>query len=93
MTFPSTAKTLFWALFGLAPAEAPDVVIGNRYENGSIWHEYEYKEHKFTQGSGYVMFGMYQVIGVIILLNTLIAVMVIFFSNIPTKCGSLQKSK
>ncbi|OQV25244.1 Short transient receptor potential channel 5 [Hypsibius exemplaris] len=75
MTFPSTAKTLFWALFGLAPAEAPDVVIGNRYANGSIWQDYQFREHKFTQGSGYVMFGMYQVIGVIILLNTLIAVM------------------
>ena len=75
MTFPKTAKTLFWALFGLAPAEAPDVIISNRYANGSIWKNYEYREHSFTQTSGYIMFGMYQVIGILILLNTLIAVM------------------
>lgn len=81
MTFPSTAKTLFWTLFGRAPETAADVVISNRYENGTVWSGYQFREHSFTQLCGYLIFGLYHVVAILMLLNTLIAVMVRNYSQ------------
>ncbi|XP_055355691.1 short transient receptor potential channel 4-like isoform X2 [Paramacrobiotus metropolitanus] len=82
MTFPLTGKTLFWTLFGRAPGEAADVIIGNRFDNGTVWKDYAYQEHSFTQLCGYIIFGLYHVVAILMLLNTLIAVMSNAFNRV-----------
>uniref|UniRef100_A0A8C2CVQ5 Transient receptor potential cation channel, subfamily C, member 6b n=1 Tax=Cyprinus carpio TaxID=7962 RepID=A0A8C2CVQ5_CYPCA len=56
-TVEESFKTLFWAIFGLS--EVKSVVINNG--------------HKFIENTGYVLYGVYNVIMVIVLLNMLIA--------------------
>uniref|UniRef100_A0A1A7WD50 Transient receptor potential cation channel, subfamily C, member 6b n=1 Tax=Iconisemion striatum TaxID=60296 RepID=A0A1A7WD50_9TELE len=56
-TVEESFKTLFWAIFGLS--EVKSVVININ--------------HKFIENTGYVLYGVYNVIMVIVLLNMLIA--------------------
>ncbi|XP_061682618.1 short transient receptor potential channel 6 isoform X3 [Syngnathoides biaculeatus] len=56
-TLEESFKTLFWAIFGLS--EVKSVVIDI--------------DHKFIENTGYVLYGVYNVIMVIVLLNMLIA--------------------
>ncbi|XP_037632156.1 short transient receptor potential channel 6 [Sebastes umbrosus] len=56
-TFEKFFKTLFWAIFGLS--EVKSVVINI--------------DHKFIENIGYVLYGVYNIIMVIVLLNMLIA--------------------
>ncbi|XP_077467741.1 short transient receptor potential channel 6 [Stigmatopora argus] len=56
-TLEESFKTLFWAIFGLS--EVNSVVID--------------VDHKFIENIGYVLYGVYNVIMVIVLLNMLIA--------------------
>uniref|UniRef100_A0A3Q3J731 Transient receptor ion channel domain-containing protein n=1 Tax=Monopterus albus TaxID=43700 RepID=A0A3Q3J731_MONAL len=56
-TLEESFKTLFWAIFGLS--EVKSVVINI--------------DHKFIENTGYVLYGLYNIIMVIVLLNMLIA--------------------
>ncbi|XP_024910599.1 short transient receptor potential channel 6 [Cynoglossus semilaevis] len=56
-TIEESFKTLFWAIFGLS--EVKSVVINI--------------DHKFIENTGYVLYGVYNIIMVIVLLNMLIA--------------------
>uniref|UniRef100_UPI003AAC8727 short transient receptor potential channel 6 n=1 Tax=Centroberyx gerrardi TaxID=166262 RepID=UPI003AAC8727 len=56
-TVEESFKTLFWAIFGLS--EVRSVVINT--------------DHKFIENIGYVLYGVYNIIMVIVLLNMLIA--------------------
>ncbi|XP_017271945.1 short transient receptor potential channel 6 [Kryptolebias marmoratus] len=56
-TIEESFKTLFWAIFGLS--EVKSVVININ--------------HKFIENTGYVLYGVYNIIMVIVLLNMLIA--------------------
>uniref|UniRef100_A0A8C6WE50 Transient receptor potential cation channel subfamily C member 6 n=1 Tax=Neogobius melanostomus TaxID=47308 RepID=A0A8C6WE50_9GOBI len=56
-TLEESFKTLFWAIFGLS--EVKSVVINI--------------DHKFIENTGYVLYGVYNVIMVIVLLNMLVA--------------------
>ncbi|KAM4627626.1 short transient receptor potential channel 6 [Polymixia lowei] len=56
-TVEESFKTLFWAIFGLS--EVKSVVINT--------------DHKFIENIGYVLYGVYNIIMVIVLLNMLIA--------------------
>ncbi|XP_075956859.1 short transient receptor potential channel 6 [Anarhichas minor] len=56
-TLEESFKTLFWAIFGLS--EVKSVVINI--------------DHKFIENVGYVLYGVYNIIMVIVLLNMLIA--------------------
>ncbi|XP_033833561.1 short transient receptor potential channel 6 [Periophthalmus magnuspinnatus] len=56
-TLEESFKTLFWAIFGLS--EVKSVVVNI--------------DHKFIENTGYVLYGVYNVIMVIVLLNMLIA--------------------
>uniref|UniRef100_A0A671XYX8 Transient receptor potential cation channel, subfamily C, member 6b n=1 Tax=Sparus aurata TaxID=8175 RepID=A0A671XYX8_SPAAU len=56
-TLEESFKTLFWAIFGLS--EVKSVVINI--------------DHKFIENIGYVLYGVYNIIMVIVLLNMLIA--------------------
>ncbi|XP_029699302.1 short transient receptor potential channel 6 isoform X1 [Takifugu rubripes] len=56
-TIEESFKTLFWAIFGLS--EVKSVVINI--------------DHKFIENIGYVLYGVYNIIMVIVLLNMLIA--------------------
>ncbi|XP_034024369.1 short transient receptor potential channel 6 [Thalassophryne amazonica] len=56
-TVEESFKTLFWAIFGLS--EVKSVVINI--------------DHKFIENTGYVLYGVYNIIMVIVLLNMLIA--------------------
>jgi hypothetical protein len=56
----STFKTVFWSLFGLAEKEGVQL---KNYENS------------FTEITGYVIYGAFNIASVIVLLNMLIAMM------------------
>ncbi|CAL9684346.1 unnamed protein product [Knipowitschia caucasica] len=56
-TLEESFKTLFWAIFGLS--EVKSVVLDI--------------DHKFIENTGYVLYGVYNIIMVIVLLNMLIA--------------------
>lgn len=63
-------KTLFWAIFGLS--EVKSVVININ--------------HKFIENIGYVLYGVYNIIMVIVLLNMLIAMFNSSFQEIEVLC-------
>uniref|UniRef100_A0A672FIA3 Transient receptor potential cation channel subfamily C member 6 n=1 Tax=Salarias fasciatus TaxID=181472 RepID=A0A672FIA3_SALFA len=56
-TIEESFKTLFWAIFGLSEVKSVVITIN----------------HKFIENIGYVLYGVYNVIMVIVLLNMLIA--------------------
>nr|XP_019943729.1 PREDICTED: short transient receptor potential channel 6 [Paralichthys olivaceus] len=56
-TLEESFKTLFWAIFGLS--EVKSVVLNI--------------DHKFIENTGYILYGVYNIIMVIVLLNMLIA--------------------
>uniref|UniRef100_A0A667ZJW7 Transient receptor potential cation channel, subfamily C, member 6b n=1 Tax=Myripristis murdjan TaxID=586833 RepID=A0A667ZJW7_9TELE len=56
-TVEESFKTLFWAIFGLS--EVRSVVLNT--------------DHKFIENTGYILYGVYNIIMVIVLLNMLIA--------------------
>lgn len=62
-------KTLFWAIFGLS--EVKSVVINI--------------DHKFIENIGYVLYGVYNIIMVIVLLNMLIAMFNSSFQEIEVQ--------
>lgn len=62
-------KTLFWAIFGLS--EVKSVVINI--------------DHKFIENIGYVLYGVYNIIMVIVLLNMLIAMFNSSFQEIEVR--------
>ncbi|GBP12134.1 Short transient receptor potential channel 5 [Eumeta japonica] len=69
-----TLNTLFWALFCMAPLESADVVIENLHDPKNPEKEIE-NRHSFTERIGYLCFGGFEVISVIVVLNMLIATM------------------
>ncbi|XP_041652769.1 short transient receptor potential channel 6 [Cheilinus undulatus] len=56
-TLEESFKTLFWAIFGLSEVKSVVITI----------------DHKFIENTGYVLYGVYNIIMVIVLLNMLIA--------------------
>ena len=64
-----TYKTLFWTLFNYGEPKYAEVVVGNEMSKN------EMVKHKMTEGMGYILYGTYNVISVIVLLNMLIAMM------------------
>lgn len=62
-------KTLFWAIFGLS--EVKSVVIDIN--------------HKFIENVGYVLYGVYNIIMVVVLLNMLIAMFNSSFQEIEVQ--------
>ncbi|KAK1136923.1 hypothetical protein K0M31_001455 [Melipona bicolor] len=79
VNFSATMKTLFWAIFCMSPIESADVIIENL--PGESENETIINQHTFTEIIGYVAFAGFTFIGVIVILNMLIACM----SNTMTK--------
>ncbi|KAJ0181108.1 hypothetical protein K1T71_003193 [Dendrolimus kikuchii] len=69
-----TLKTLFWALFCMAPLESADVVLENT-RDPRTHDKYHENRHGYTECIGYFCFGCFEVILVIVVLNMLIATM------------------
>lgn len=62
-------KTLFWAIFGLSEVRSVVITIN----------------HKFIENTGYVLYGVYNIIMVIVLLNMLIAMFNSSFQEIEVR--------
>ncbi|XP_033344032.1 short transient receptor potential channel 4-like [Bombus vosnesenskii] len=73
VNFSATLKTLFWALFCMSPIESADVIIENL--PGESENETIINHHTFTEVIGYIAFAGFTFIGVIVILNMLIACM------------------
>lgn len=79
VTVTNTFKTLFWGIFGMSPLESPDVVIGNAIGKeandsaGDGQSAIPVQQHYFTQLVGHGLFVAFEVLMVIVMLNTLIA--------------------
>ena len=69
VSYQAALKTLFWSIFAMSPFESADVIIDNAVGTQAI------NKHLFTEAVGYILFGVYHVIVVIVLLNLLIAMM------------------
>ncbi|CAH1777259.1 unnamed protein product [Owenia fusiformis] len=70
--FYKSLATLFWALFGFAEPGYANVIVGNVY-NETMTTKMNY--HTFTEMMGLILFGMYQILVVIVVVNMLIAMM------------------
>ena len=76
-----TYKTLFWTLFNYEGPENADIVVGNEHNpNVTV-------KHKMTEGFGYALYGAYNVVCVIVLLNMLIAMMAHSYEAIEVCCS------
>ncbi|CAK9824240.1 Transient-receptor-potential-like protein [Anthophora retusa] len=73
VSFSAALKTLFWALFCMSPIESADVIIENL--PGESENETIINHHAFTEIIGYISFAGFTFIGVIVILNMLIACM------------------
>ncbi|XP_014479025.1 PREDICTED: short transient receptor potential channel 4-like [Dinoponera quadriceps] len=80
VSFKSTLKTLFWAVFCMSPVESADVVIENL--PGERESETIINHHSFTELIGYLAFAGFQFITVVVVLNMLIACMANTFTRV-----------
>ncbi|XP_013386770.1 short transient receptor potential channel 4 [Lingula anatina] len=71
----NTLKTLFWTIFGMVELSTADVVVGG--ENSTVT-----VKHYITESAGFIVFGLYHVIAIILLLNMLIAMLNSSYSQI-----------
>ncbi|KAH9368729.1 hypothetical protein HPB48_004748 [Haemaphysalis longicornis] len=74
-TFPNAMKTLFLRMLGVASEDQADVVVANA-KNRTI------NEHKFTEVVGSAMYSFYQVLMLVALINSLIAIITGTFQKI-----------
>ncbi|KAL1426365.1 hypothetical protein MTO96_003374 [Rhipicephalus appendiculatus] len=74
-SFSNSMKTLFLRMLGVASDDQADVVVANA-EDGSI------NEHRFTEVIGSTMYSVYQVLMLIAMLNSLIAIVTGTFQKI-----------
>ncbi|XP_037071610.1 short transient receptor potential channel 4-like [Pollicipes pollicipes] len=80
VTLHGSVRTLFWALFGMAPLEAVQVVVENL--PGGSPELPIINKHNFTEAVGYTLFAVFHVLCVVILMNMLIAVMSDTFEHV-----------
>ncbi|XP_017796288.1 PREDICTED: short transient receptor potential channel 4-like [Habropoda laboriosa] len=80
VNFSAALKTLFWALFCMSPIESADVIIENL--PGESENETIVNHHTFTEIIGYISFAGFTFIGVIVILNMLIACMSNTLTNV-----------
>ncbi|XP_042910278.1 short transient receptor potential channel 3-like [Parasteatoda tepidariorum] len=76
---PNSFFTLFWGMLGMSPVESTEVVVENLTtdkKNPVINY------HHFTQGIGLTLFATYELMMIIALVNTLIAILSNTFQNI-----------
>ncbi|XP_012250635.2 short transient receptor potential channel 4-like [Athalia rosae] len=85
VNFPSTLKTLFWAIFCMSPIESADVIIENL--PGDSESETIINDHIVTEATGYFAFAVFQFISVIVVLNMLIACMSNTFIQVTDNVG------
>ncbi|XP_077485192.1 short transient receptor potential channel 4-like [Amblyomma americanum] len=74
-TFTNSMKTLFHRMLGVASEDQADVVVANA-DDGSI------NEHKFTEFVGSTMYSFYQVLMLVAMLNSLIAIVTGTFQKV-----------
>ncbi|XP_013790468.1 short transient receptor potential channel 5-like [Limulus polyphemus] len=75
--FDYSVKTLFWALFGMSPVEAADVIISNLETGGKT-----IRHHLFTEGVGHFLYSLYHLIIGIALINVLIAILTTSYQDV-----------
>ncbi|XP_014599080.1 PREDICTED: short transient receptor potential channel 5-like [Polistes canadensis] len=78
--FPSSLKTLFWAVFCMTPIESADVIIENLPCDNDT--ETIINHHTFTEVIGYIAFASFEFISVVVVLNMLIACMTNTFTKV-----------
>lgn len=74
-SLPQSFYTLYWAIYGYSPPMYADIVLSNRSVKAGV-------DHRLTEVVGKAMFALYYVIGIIILINLLIAMTSNSFSNV-----------
>ncbi|KAL2746513.1 short transient receptor potential channel 5-like [Vespula maculifrons] len=80
VNFPSSLKTLFWAVFCMSPIESADVIIENLPSDSETETIINY--HTFTEIIGYIAFASFEFISVVVVLNMLIACMTNTFTKV-----------
>ncbi|XP_047370932.1 short transient receptor potential channel 5-like [Vespa velutina] len=80
VNFPSSLKTLFWAVFCMSPIESADVIIENIPSDNDT--ETIINHHTFTEIIGYIAFASFEFISVVVVLNMLIACMTNTFTKV-----------
>lgn len=66
-----TFKSLFWAIFGMGEPDFAQIVVGIKVNETYT----KTGDHIFTEGVGYTLWGLYQMVTAVILLNMVIAMM------------------
>ena len=72
-----TFRTLFWVIFGYGEVEYADIVVDNTCDglDPTFNETCGVASHKFTEGTGYFLWGLYHLLMVATLLNMLIGLM------------------
>ncbi|XP_023289251.1 short transient receptor potential channel 5-like isoform X4 [Orussus abietinus] len=83
VSFASSIKTLFWAIFCMSPIESADVVIENLPGDTEV--ETIVNQHTFTETIGYVAFAGFEFISVVVMLNMLLACMTNTFTRVTQR--------
>ncbi len=74
-SWQSSFKTLFWDMFGMGSITDATVVVDNRCSNDTDQACYPVNKHQLTEAVGFILYGIYHLILVLMLLNMLIAIM------------------
>ena len=76
---PRSFYTLYWAIYGYSPPFFADIVLSDRSVKAGV-------DHRFTEFVGQMLFALYYAIGIIILINLLIAMTSNSFSYVWVCC-------
>ena len=85
-------KSLFWNIFGYGDPAYAAVVVDNTCPNDDETACYNATYHDFTEGTGYFVYGTYQLIMLTVLMNMMIALMSDTFAKIQVPALSLHNS-
>lgn len=84
LTLQNTFKNLFWAMFGMGEPDFAQIVVGRNDSLNETFAGGFPKDHIFSEGVGYGLWGLYHMITVVVLLNMLIAMMTESYQRVQT---------
>ena len=76
---------MFWDLFGYGDPESANVWNSNTCPQDPEAQCFETADHEFTEGVGYMIYGLYHILVMLVLLNMLIALMSNTFSRVQVR--------
>lgn len=74
--------TLYWSIYGYSPPAFADVVTSEHHIRVGNQTQMVVNDHHFTAVVGHTMFALYYIVGIIVMINMLIAMLSTSFSTV-----------